>query len=108
MATPMKPRAKVAPPFVPKAPAVNPPGLPTVTPESIAAAHKAAPEGNPNCAMSAADWHDSMMSLGAGGISTAADVPLGMPRDPSVAVATRHAPEPYRIAAARPRRQRGL
>jgi len=71
------------------------------TAKTIAAAHQAAPEGNQNCAASAAAWHDRMTGLGAG-VGTAADVvPMGLP-GPVKPVAHRRAPVPYQVAAATP------
>ena len=71
------------------------------TAKTIAAAHQAAPEGNQNCAASAAAWHDRMTGLGSGGISTERDVPMGLP-GPVKRVAHRRAPVPYQVAAATP------
>jgi hypothetical protein len=69
------------------------------TAKTIAAAHMAAPEGNQNCAASAAAWHDRMTGLGAGGVGTESDVPMGLP-GPMKPVAHRRAPVPYQVAAA--------
>jgi hypothetical protein len=103
MATPQHPKAKVAPPKVPlpvAATAMRPAKVKKATAKTIAAAHAAPPAGSNNPAASAAAHHRRMVSQQAGMPHDA------VPRDPSVAMGMRRAPQPYRIAAARPRQQR--